>query len=51
MSLHLRLYVRPSFVHALLPLELIDPLAAYVDNNPGAFSDAYFDVAWLKVYE
>ena len=24
---------------------------AYVNQNPAAFSNAYFDVAWLKVYE
>ncbi|KAI1790892.1 endo-beta-glucanase [Ganoderma leucocontextum] len=23
----------------------------YVDQNPSAFTDAYFDVAWLKIYE
>lgn len=23
----------------------------YVNNNPGAFKDAYFDFAWMKIYE
>ncbi|KAF5336230.1 hypothetical protein D9758_014362 [Tetrapyrgos nigripes] len=23
----------------------------YVNNNPGAFTDAYFDFAWLNIYE
>nr|VWO94484.1 Mixed-linked glucanase [Ganoderma boninense] len=23
----------------------------YVDQNPSAFSNAYFDIAWLKIYE
>ena len=25
-------------------------LAANVNNNPAAFANAYFDIAWLKVY-
>ena len=24
---------------------------AYVNQNPSAFSNAYFDIAWLKIYE
>ncbi|KAH9945470.1 endo-beta-glucanase [Epithele typhae] len=28
-----------------------DTCISYVENNPDAFADAYFDVAWLKVYE
>ena len=24
---------------------------AYVNENPAAFANAYFDVAWLKIYE
>ena len=24
---------------------------AYVNENPAAFVNAYFDVAWLKIYE
>ncbi len=25
--------------------------AAYVNKNPAAFVNAYFDVEWLKIYE
>ena len=24
---------------------------AYVDENPSAFTNAYFDIEWLKIYE
>ena len=24
---------------------------AYVNNNPSAFADAYFDIQWLKIYQ
>ena len=26
-------------------------LADHVNNNPGAFDWAYFDIAWLKIYQ
>lgn len=26
------------------------PMLDYVNNNPSAFSNAYFDFAWLKIY-
>ncbi|KAI0059352.1 2 beta-glucanase [Artomyces pyxidatus] len=28
-----------------------DDCTTYVNNNPGAFSNAYFEFAWVKVYE
>jgi len=28
-----------------------DNCTAYVDNNPEAFTDAYWEVSWLKIYE
>jgi hypothetical protein len=30
---------------------MIDPIEDYVNNNPSAFTNAYFDLHWLKIYE